>query len=86
MNTFTATPYFLTRIVGMTPDEHEMLATALEYTLQQVRYDTKRDRYYLDLSYPKGEINTVMLPEEFNVLENIAFRVIGDAYGGYENE
>jgi hypothetical protein len=80
MHTETASPYYLSRVVGMTPDEHEMLATALEYTLQQVRYDTKRDRYYLHIAYPRG-VNTVMLPEEFNVLENIAFRVIGDAYG-----
>jgi hypothetical protein len=81
MNTFTATPYYLTRIVGMTPDEHEMLAAALEYTLNQVRYDPKRDRYYLDITEPKG-LNTVMLPEEFNVLENIAFRIIGEEYRG----
>jgi hypothetical protein len=86
MQTIESTPQYLTRVVGMTPDEHEMLATALEYTLQQVRYDPKRDRYYLDLSYPKGCINTVMLPEEFNVFENIAFQIIGDAYGRDWNE
>lgn len=86
MITYQSTPCINTKIVGMTTDEHEMLTTALKYTLQQVRYDPKKDRYHLDLTSPKGDIKTVMLPEEFNVLEEIAFRVIGDASGGYDNE
>jgi hypothetical protein len=75
MYTTKATPYNYTRILGITQDEHDMLALALEYTMHQVRYDVERDRYFLAIDYPR-EINTVILPEELDVLEGIAFRVM----------
>jgi hypothetical protein len=75
MYTTTATPYHYKRILGITQDEQDMLALALEYTMHQVRYDVERDRYFLAIDYPR-EINTVILPEELDVLEGIAFRVM----------
>ena len=80
MHTLEATPYCLTHSLGMSNDEYNMLAAALQYTLNHVLYDTKNDTYYLHEHLPWKSC-TVMQPEEFDVLEGIAFRVMGDLLG-----
>jgi hypothetical protein len=80
MNTFKSTPQCLTRVLGMTNDEYNMVGAALQYTLNHILYDTRNDNYYFYEHLPWKK-RTVLAPEKFDVLEKVAFRILGELMG-----